>query len=273
MSFRALAIDLDGTLLSPGEVVSEQNQDAVKAARNAGLEIILATAGWYQRAERVAQLLVLDGPAITCSGAEVRRLSDGADLMDVRLEEGFASRLYEIIDSVRCIAWVALDDVVLMKAEGEIPANMLPAEMKHVASVAAAADVAPRMVLVQSSGAAKAIRDQLEVEYSGRVHFMSSQSGYGKPILTMTAMGAHKGVALDVACRDLGISLPEVVAIGDSDNDIEMFSVAGGSFAMGQATDEIKAAARAVTGTNEEDGVAQAIERLLAEGEAVFTTD
>jgi hydroxymethylpyrimidine pyrophosphatase-like HAD family hydrolase len=49
-----------------------------------------------------------------------------------------------------------------------------------------------------------------------------------------------------------------------------MFRVAGGSFAMGQASDEVKAAAQAVTASNEEDGVAQAIERLLAEGDAVF---
>jgi hydroxymethylpyrimidine pyrophosphatase-like HAD family hydrolase len=69
VKFRALAIDLDGTLLSPGETVSERNQRAVAAAREAGLEVILATAGWYQRAERVAQVLGLNGPAVAIASS------------------------------------------------------------------------------------------------------------------------------------------------------------------------------------------------------------
>jgi Cof subfamily protein (haloacid dehalogenase superfamily) len=267
---RALAIDLDGTLLSRDESVSERNQRAVEAARAAGFEIILATAGWYQRAERVARLFGLAGPAITCSGAEVRRFADGADLMDVRMPAGFATRLYEIIDSQRSIAWVALDDTVLMKIDGDPDPRLLTPEIRHVRSVAAAATVPPRMVLVQGSAVTQAIRDSLSGEWSEQVRFISSISGYAKSILTLTAVGADKGLALAVACRDLGLDPAEVVAIGDADNDIEMFRVAGGSFAMGQATAEVKAAAQAVTGPNDADGVAQAIERLLAEGDAVF---
>ena len=68
MSFRALAIDLDGTLLGRGETLSERNKQAVQAARAAGYDVVLATAGWYQRAGRVAVELGIDGPAITCSG-------------------------------------------------------------------------------------------------------------------------------------------------------------------------------------------------------------
>ena len=271
MRIRALAIDLDGTLLSPGETVSERNQRAIAAARAAGLEIILATAGWYQRAERVARPLGLLGPTITCSGTEVRRLVDGADLMDVRLDAGFATRLYQILDTHRCIAWVALDDTVLMKIEGDPDPALLTPEIRHVRSLAAAADVPPRMVLVQGSAVTKAILAELGAEWGARVRFISSLSGYAKSILTLTAVGADKGLALAVACRDLGLDPAEVTAIGDADNDIEMFRVAGGSFAMGQASDEVKAAARAVTASNDEDGVAQAIERLLAEGETVFT--
>ena len=271
MRIRALAIDLDGTLLTREETVSERNLRAVEAARAAGLEVILATAGWYQRAERVARPLGLLGPAITCSGAEVRRLADGADLMDVRLPAEFAARLYEILDTQRCIAWVALDDVVLMKIEGDInnPA-LTPPEVRRVSSIAAAADAPPRMVLVQGSAVTQAIRDTLSGEWSDRVRFITSLSGFAKSILTLTAVGADKGLALAVACRDLGFDPAEVVAIGDADNDIEMFRVAGGSFAMGQASAEVKAAAKAVTGTNQEDGVAQAIDRLLTEGDAVF---
>jgi 5-amino-6-(5-phospho-D-ribitylamino)uracil phosphatase len=270
MKVRALAIDLDGTLLKRDESVSERNGRALEAARDAGLAVIIATAGWYQRAERVARRFDLRSPVIACSGAEVRRLSDGADLMDVRLPAEFARSLYEIIDSHRCLAWVTLDTAVLMKAEGDLNLSALFPEIRRVPSIAAAADVPPRIALVQGTAVNKAIMDALAATWSDRVRFVTSLSGHAKSILTLTAVGADKGVALEVACRDLGLGPAEVVAIGDADNDMEMFRVAGGSFAMGQASAEVKAAAKAVTGTNEEDGVAQAIEGLLAKGDAVF---
>ncbi len=64
----------------------------------------------------------------------------------------------------------------------------------------------------------------------------------------------------------MGLQPREVVAFGDADNDVEMFRVAGASVAMGQASDEVKAKATAVTLRNDEAGVARAIERLLANG-------
>jgi hypothetical protein len=146
-------------------------------------------------------------------------------------------------------------------------------EIRHVPRLTeAAAGVPPRMVLVQGTAVTTAVREALAGEWAAKVRFISSISGYAKSILTLTAVGADKGLALAVACRDLGIDPAEVVAVGDADNDMEMFRVAGGSFAMGQATDTVKAAAKAVTGTNDADGVAQAIERLLAEGDAVFAS-
>jgi Cof subfamily protein (haloacid dehalogenase superfamily) len=263
MDVRALAIDLDGTLLTSDDTLSPRNLAAVGAALEAGIDVIIATARWYQQAERVARPLGLTRAVIACSGAEVRRLSDGADLMDTRLPLEFADRLYAVLEGHRAIAWVPLDDTVLMKAEGafDLP---LP-ELRHVPDLAAAADgVAPRMALVQGTAACEAVVDTLADEWRDRVHFMTSITGYGKTLLTLTAMGADKGVALRVACEDHGIDPGAVLAIGDSGNDVEMFRVAGRSVAMGQASDEVKAAADEVTASNDEDGVAQAIERLLA---------
>jgi Cof subfamily protein (haloacid dehalogenase superfamily) len=270
MKVRALAIDLDGTLLTPENTVSERNLKAIAAARAAHLEVIVATAGWYQRAERVARQLDLHTLVIACSGAQVRRLSDGADLMDVRMPGEFAAALYRIIDTQRSIAWVALDEAVLMKIEGAVDLAREFPEVRRVPSLADAADAPPRIALVQGTKVNQAIVETLAPEWVDRVRFVTSLSGHAKSILTLTAVGADKGVALEVACRDLGLTPAEVVAVGDADNDMEMFRVAGGSFAMGQASAAVKAAAKAVTGTNDEDGVAQAIERLLTDGDRVF---
>jgi hydroxymethylpyrimidine pyrophosphatase-like HAD family hydrolase len=86
-------------------------------------------------------------------------------------------------------------------------------------------------------------------------------------MLTLTAAGADKGAALSVACAEIGISASDVVAFGDAEADIEMFRVAGASVAMGQASEHVKSMATAVTLSNDDDGVAVAIERLLEKGE------
>ncbi len=263
MIVRALAIDLDGTLLDANEEVSPRNRRALLAAIDAGIEVVLATARWVHLAQRVAAPLGLAGPVIACSGAEVKRLRDGEDLMDVRLPVGFADALHAICDHERCIAWLAMDDRVLMKIDGEVPADLFPAEVRRVASLAGATEAAPRIALIQGTRVGERIRAELEPEWKDRVRFITSITTQGKEILTLTAQGADKGVALGVACRELGISPREVVAFGDAENDIELFEAAGASFAMGQASPAVKAAATHETTGNLEDGVGRAVERIL----------
>ena len=266
MRFKALALDLDGTLLTSREEISERNLRALEAARDAGLQIILASARWYQLAERVARQVHAAPPVVACSGAQVRRLDDGRDLFDVRLPEGFVRELYRICDEERCIGTVVLDEQVVVKMDKPPPQSMAPPELRFVSSLAAEAEGSPRIGLIQGGGVVERLRRELEPAWGDRVHFIISISTYGKPILTLTAMGAHKGKALGVACEDLGIGLEDVVAFGDSGNDLEMFKVAGASVAMGQADDELKAAATFVSARNDEHGVAVAIERLLQTG-------
>src|SRR4051794_31430377 len=108
MTHRAFAIDLDGTLLGSDHKVSAANRRSVDAAIDAGFEIIIATARWYNPALGGAEELDVPGPAIACSGAEVRRLSDGTDLFDCRLPQDFADQLFALCDEIRCIVWAAL---------------------------------------------------------------------------------------------------------------------------------------------------------------------
>jgi hypothetical protein len=262
MTHRAFAIDLDGTLLGSDHQVSPANRRAVAAAVDAGFEIIIATARWYQLAQQVADVLALSGPAIACSGAEVRRLSDGADLFDMRVPAEFAQHLFAFCDQMRCIVWAVLDDTVLFKLDGDAPPN-LPSEIRHVHALTGAAAMAPRMVLVQGTTATTRVCDELAGEWSDRVRFVESISSDTKSILTLTSTGADKGAALAVACKELDIHPAQVIAIGDAQNDVEMFRVAGTSFAMGQASDMVKAAATHVTAPNDEDGVARAIDTIL----------
>lgn len=88
-----------------------------------------------------------------------------------------------------------------------------------------------------------------------------SQSYY----LDITPPGQNKGTFVQAMARRLGISTDAVATIGDMHNDVAMFEVSGLSFAMGNASDEVKGHARRVTASNEEDGFAKAMEVILRE--------
>jgi Cof subfamily protein (haloacid dehalogenase superfamily) len=91
-----------------------------------------------------------------------------------------------------------------------------------------------------------------------------SQSYY----LDITPPGQNKGTFVQAMARRLGISADAVATIGDMHNDVAMFEASGLSFAMGNASDDVKSHAKRVTATNEEDGFAKAMDVILRENEA-----
>jgi hydroxymethylpyrimidine pyrophosphatase-like HAD family hydrolase len=260
--FQALAIDLDGTLFSSDETVSAGNAAALRRAEKAGLRVLIASARWYQIAERVAREVGSRDPVIACSGAQVRRTTDEHDLLDLRLPMEFAREAGALLDGLRSIVTAPLDDDVLIKFDGEL-AGLAP-ELRRVESIAGSLDVPPRIIHVQGTEACQVIEGSLMAAWQDRVRFMESFSSRGKRILTLTAAGADKGAALAVACAEMGIPTDSVIAFGDSEVDLEMFRVAGASVAMGQAPDDVKAVASYVSARHDENGVAVAIDALLS---------
>ena len=265
MSFRAFAIDLDGTLLV-GEEVPEENIRALRKAHAEGFQVMIATARWVQMAQRVEDQIGIKGLVIACSGAQVHDPESGTDVFDERLPADFVRELYEICDSDRCVATVTVADEVLLKLDGEPDHSQVPDEMRWVTKLTGAADSLPRVAVIQGSAISQRIRDELTARYKDQVLFLNSIGPTGKTLLTLTSAKASKGDALNAACNHLGISTDQVVAFGDSENDIEMFRAAGASVAMGQADEHTRAVATHVTGRNDEAGVAQAVYRILETG-------
>jgi Cof subfamily protein (haloacid dehalogenase superfamily) len=94
-----------------------------------------------------------------------------------------------------------------------------------------------------------------------RATAVRSQSYY----LDITPPGLTKGTFVQSTARRLGVATDAIATIGDMQNDLSMFAVSGLSFAMGNATDDVKSRATRVTASNEEDGFAQAMDVILRE--------
>ena len=264
MGYAALALDLDGTLLV-GEDLPAENVRALRAARDAGYRVLIATARWRQMALRIAEEIGVTDPVIACSGAEVYDPATGEDVFDERLPADFVAELFALCDANRCIATVTFSDRVLVKLDGGPGTLDLP-DLEWTPVLTDADPSRPRVAAIQGSAVNRVIRGELEPKYAGQVHIADSIGPNGKIILTATGANASKGHALRAACRHMGIGPEQVVAFGDAENDIEMFAAAGASVAMGQADEATKRAATFVSSPNTEAGVARAVDRLLREG-------
>ena len=263
MSYKALAIDLDGTLLV-GESLSERNRNAVKLASDAGFKVIIATARWRQMATRIAAEIGLDGlPVIACSGAQVYSVSEAKDIYDTRLPEEFVSRLFEICNQNRCIASATVNAHTWLKIDQEPAAEFLSEELHWVAELPTGHAELPRIATVQGSATIAKVKELHRETYADQINIYDSIGPTGRTVITITAKHADKGIALTKACEHLSIETSDVIAFGDADNDIEMFRRAGASVAMGQADTEVKKAATHVTTANTDDGVAEFIEKEL----------
>ena len=264
MTFSALAIDLDGTLLI-GEDLPVGHRDAVAAAAAAGFRVIIATARWRQLAERVAAEIGISGPIIACSGAQVYIPSTRQDIFDHRLPTDFVDKLYQLCDAHRCIATATYDDHTLLCMDGQPDSKFLSPEMQWTPTLTGTTGL-PRIATLQGTAAVAEVKETLKQQYSDTVNIHDSIGPSGKLVLTMTARAADKGEALKAACAHEGIETQAVVAFGDAENDIAMFRLAGASVAMGQASADVKLAATTTTLPNTENGVGVAIEKLLAQG-------
>jgi Cof subfamily protein (haloacid dehalogenase superfamily) len=264
---RALAIDLDGTLLV-GETLSVRSKIAVKRAFDAGYEVIIATARWRQMATRIAaEIGLIDTPIIACSGAQVFSQRKQQDVYDVRLPIEFVRLLYQICNDNRCIASATVDGHSWLKLDQAPDAEYLSEELRWVQQLpmptpGLPSDL-PRIATVQGTGTIKEVRALQAARFSEDVNIFDSIGPSGKIVITITSKQADKGIALREVCRHESIALENVIAFGDADNDIAMFQYAGRSVAMGQAEDRVKQAATFVTATNIEDGVAKYIEENL----------
>ncbi len=265
-AYRALALDLDGTLLV-GEHLPADNLEALQAARQAGLTIIVATARWKEAALGIARQAGVHDPVIACSGAQVHDPASGLDIFDRRLPLQFVRELLAICNAERCIATLTYDALVHIKLEGRPDPALMGPEMRAVAQLTLDEHDLPRVAAIQGSRANARIRTELAPRFRDRVNIFDSIGPTGKIILTLTAKQATKGAALNAACAHLGLPAEAVVAFGDAENDLSMFAAAGAAVAMGQADEAVKKAASFVSEPHDRGGVAHAIDLLLRHGQ------
>ena len=277
MPVRLIAIDIDGTLLDTRWAVPPANADAIARAVARGVEVVLATGRRFDFARPVldrlppVQLIVVSGGALT-------KRRDGATVARHALPRPTAKRVLEATVEFRPHMAVVFDregpnQMIYERIDWEDPRHRGYFErnrgaLGEVAPLEACLTEDPIQVMAAGSVATmRALAAALAAVPDGGFEVaLTEYETRDLSILDVTAAGVSKGSALAELARERGLAPEAVMAIGDNLNDLPMLEVAGVRVVMGNASAELKALGWAETGTNDEAGVAQAIERFALGG-------
>ena len=259
---RLLACDMDGTLFRQDLVISERVQRAIATAQRAGVVVALATGRMPAAARSFVEMLSLSGPQIYSNGALVQT-PDGEVLHHRPIDPEVAPRVvvYGRGRGVHVKAYLG-DDVFVerMGPEAEFTRALNRLNPQLVPDLATFVEQGPtKMVLVRLPEAGPSLVAEVQAAFPRQVTAFSSVKQYCEIIHP----DADKGKALRALAERLSIPIEQVAAIGDGDNDLTLLGAAGLPLAMGNGTTRLKAIARHVVGTVEEDGVAEAIETYI----------
>ena len=262
--YKLLAVDLDGTLLNSGLRLSETNDEAVGAAMERGVLVVLATARFYGIALRTASRLGVETPLICSNGALVKRPTDGHELIHLYLDQNLARAVTTIGDERGWEMFTTIGEATYMQMRPGIIPERLPGGLKIAEHQSDHVDEGPpTCVLVFGEEAVKEISSRFLPDYDGRARFSINRPNNSAHYVILTHPEADKARALEVVLSELGVPPEQAIAMGDSESDIGMFRLAGLGIAMRNAPDEVQRAALHVAPSNDEDGVAWAIRKFL----------
>lgn len=283
-----IASDMDGTLLNKEQKVSKENKEAIERAQKEGVEVIIATGRSYQEARYALDEANIECSVICVNGAVVYT-KDGTIAASNPMNPETVKSVIQYLDGMEIYFEVYTSDGTFTKNYEKSLATLVDILLT------ANPDLDPVKVTEQarqrvSISQIKSIEDyeklfnDQELEFykflifsndfqkladvaSGlKEHTTLAVSSSGRENLEVTNRDAQKGIALEKYVKDRGGSLSDTMAIGDNFNDVSMLERVGRSFAMGNAPAEIKNLSDFIADTNDENGVAKAIDKVLNEG-------
>jgi Cof subfamily protein (haloacid dehalogenase superfamily) len=260
--------DVDGTLLTKDKTLTEATIDAVRRLHAAGIGFTITSSRPTIGMRFLIEPLDITLPVGAFNGSAI--VDPAMKPIEQHLIPVSAvERSIDLLGAFGVDIWLFTNDQWLTR-NGD--GAYVPLEKRAIkADPTVVSDFAPFLsrackIVGSTADAALLVRceEALRSALGGEANAVRSQSYY----LDVTPPGCDKGTFVQAMARRLGISTDEVATIGDMQNDLAMFAVSGLSFAMGNATDDVKSKARRVTASNQDDGFAKAMDVILRENGA-----
>lgn len=268
-----IALDLDGTLLTTDKRVTQASVDAVAQAHADGARIVIVTGRNLPMARESVAALEMPLTFIAHNGAVTMHADNRAPLHTRHLPTDTAEAICHAFRDADC-------EPFLYVADGETcrllhrPSPGNPALARYLAANGSVCESVTdvidslnggrvvHVVAIESSDLVRRALDTLPTFAGARL--MTSGGLYGGAYWFLEAIHPKAGKvdALSAAVHEWGLTLADVLAIGDNLNDKDMLEAVGCGVAMGNAPDEVRAVANQVTASNDQEGVALALERF-----------
>lgn len=259
MPFDLIALDLDGTLLNSREEISPRNRRAIRSALDAGIRIVLVTGRGVDTPIRISKELGLNLPIICAHGALTKDFLANKTLGHVPVPLQYAKPMVEYAERNN-LSIALYSEEFFYRLEGSklYMEDMVGPAWREVKTFEDVMHTAPTFIRFLGAESVEAMQREFgDLPLHFKIeHWMDFVE------CAVTNRDATKQRSLARLCADFQVPSERVLAIGDSRNDVPMLRWAGTGIAMGNALPEVRQSVRYVTATNDEDGVAIALERF-----------
>jgi Cof subfamily protein (haloacid dehalogenase superfamily) len=277
--FRMIAIDMDGTLLSPKGTVTDRTKQAIHRALAKGTLICFATGRNWTESQMVLEAVEHYDTAVFVGGAVVMDTKRQLTLHRKLMEPQLAAELCEFFEK-RGHAALALQDTGATGVDYLITdgftldpatemwmqvATKLVHRVPNLGGYAAHSHTVRVGVVAVPEETAKMAVELSEIFGNRIVHHCIAVMSFGVDVLEVFDPAVNKWQGLLHVAAVHGIDPADIIAIGDETNDLPMIRNAGLGVAMGNVRLEVRAAAKRVIGRNDEDGLARFLEELVLE--------
>lgn len=272
MTYKLICLDMDGTLLNDKKELTERTKEAIKRTNEKGICIALSTGRIFTSARYYADLLGIKAPIIASNGAYIREKDNEKIIYKSTIGKENCEKLLEIMDKYNLKYYYNTFDTVISprpfpKGYTYLEMNPdLPEDMKV-------------KLYVTEDMKAEFIKEEIEIlkficiskdfntlnnakEDIIRIGNFEVASSLGDNFEVMNK-GITKGSAVKALAKLYGFKKEEVMCVGDGENDLSMIEYAGLGVAMGNAPDFVKGKADYITGSNNENGVAELLEKFF----------
>ncbi|MGG1674483.1 Cof-type HAD-IIB family hydrolase [Neobacillus sp. NRS-1170] len=238
---KLIALDMDGTLLNNKGKISEENRQAIKEAQEKGIFVVLSTGRSLLTSREHADALELTSYLVTVNGSEI--WDEKREIVERNLVKSeLIEWMWELSKQHKTKFWAISTE---RNWHDDMPEDLHTKEwLKFGFNIED-----------------DATRELIKKELQAKGEFELSNSTLKN--IEVNPSGINKAKGLKIVCERLGIQMNQVMAVGDSLNDMAMITEAGLGVAMGNAQETVKQAADWITSTNEEDGVAKAIRKWV----------
>jgi Cof subfamily protein (haloacid dehalogenase superfamily) len=257
--------DVDGTLVTSQKLLTPRAIAAVAALRTAGVLFAITSGRPPRGMAHLIEPLRLDTPIASFNGGEM--VDAGLNILDSRvLPEDVARETVEVLGEFKIDTWLYIDQDWLVRdpkaPHVEHEAQTVKFEPKVVSSFDNLLDKVVKIVGVSDDHALLA---RCEKEAKQRLGDRATAARSQPYYFDVTHRDANKGAVVDYLSEHFSIPREAIATIGDQPNDLMMFRRSGFSIAMGNAPDEVKSEASAVTDSCDDEGFAKAVERHVLE--------